>query len=214
MSVPVTPSPQHARQLLEQELQKQEYQSAKPNALDRLSQQFFDWLDSIRFGTVHGTSAIAVTVLVVLIVAAALVLFRIYGLPRLQRRSAGPAPLFGDGDVRTADALRRSADAAAASGDFTTAVIERFRAIARDLDERGELSTSPGTTAHGFGERAAELFPSHADRLREAAGRFDGVRYLDRAGDADGYESVRRLDLDLARSTAVRAEAVYDGAGA
>ena len=53
-----------------------------------------------------------------------------------------------------------------------------FRAVARSLGERGILTTSPGTTAHAFGERASAVFPGHAAGLRDAARAFDAVRYL------------------------------------
>jgi hypothetical protein len=214
VTVPLDPTADHARRLLQQELAKQEYQAAKPTLFDRIAQHFFDWLGSIRFGQVHGTSAIALTVVIVLVVASAVVLFRIYGVPRLQRRSAEPLPMFGDDDVRSASDLRRSADDAAASGDLARAIVERFRAVARDLDERGALSTSPGTTAHAFGERAAELFPGHASGLRLAARDFDGVRYLDRPGTAEAYGRVRALDTALEAAEPIRHDGVVDGATA
>ena len=61
------------------------------------------------------------------------VLLRRFRLVGRSRRAA--RRLFDD--ERDARALARAADAAAERGDWGTAVVERFRAIIRSLDERG-----------------------------------------------------------------------------
>jgi hypothetical protein len=110
--------------------------------------------------------------------------------------------LLGENDRRTARQLRRDAERAAAVGDWSLAIAERYRAIARALDERTIVTALPGTTAHGFARSAARQFPDQGAQLEAAADRFDRVRYLGRAGTADDYALVRTLDetLDAARS--------------
>ena len=116
--------------------------------------------------------------------------------------------LFGDEDARTAAQMRSAGEAAAARGDYATAIAEMFRSIARGLAERTILSTSPGTTAHDFGTRAALVFPQQYRELAEAALAFDDVRYLDRPGTAAQYDLVERLERQLRASKAASLEVV------
>ena len=81
------------------------------------------------------------------------------------------------GDDRDSTALTRAADDAADRGDWTTAVVERFRAIIRSLDERGALEDYPGMTAHEAATVAASVVVGHADDLHRAGVLFDAVRY-------------------------------------
>lgn len=212
VTAPLQPSADEARRLLVEELVKGEYRNARPGFFDRLATAFWDWVTSLRFGSVSGTPALALIVLLVLVVAALVVLFVIYGVPRLNRRGSSEAPLFGDDDTRPARDLRASAERAAREGDFATAIVETYRALARSLSERGLVQTAPGTTAHAFAVRASRVFESHRPRILRAAEAFDGVRYLDRAGTQSDFELVRDLDRDL-ESTAKRAETPV-GAGA
>jgi hypothetical protein len=106
--------------------------------------------------------------------------------------------LFGEDDRRTADELRRSSAAAFAAGDWSTAVLERFRGLARGLDERTVLTVFPGTTADGFARRAAQAFPGETGDLGSAAAVFDDVRYAGRAATREEAEAVAALDDRLA----------------
>lgn len=198
MTAPLSPDADTARQLLERELSKSEYQASKPGLLDRLATAFWNWVQSIHFGSVQGTPALALTVLLVLVGAAIVAVFLIYGVPRLNRRGTRPtASLFGDDDDRSAAELRASAAAAATAGDHALAIVESYRAIARSMFERGLLTTPPGTTARTFAARASAVFTAHATELAEAAAAFDEVRYLDRPGTAAAYRRVRELDEAL-----------------
>lgn len=195
--VPVTPDGPDARRWLLDELSKAPYQAAKPNWFDLLSQAVKDWIGSL-FGPSSGTlGPLLIVVLAVLIVALIVVAFVVFGLPRLNRRSRTPGEVFGETDRRDADALRRAAEAAAASGDWTTAIEELFRALARGLAERTILTVNPGTTAHGFGARAASAFPAERVRLGEAAELFDRVRYLGVAGTQHDYTALGQLEARL-----------------
>lgn len=192
--VPVEPDADEAREWLVNELAQPVYQAAQPTLFDRIAQAVWDWINSLTFGGVQGPPALGL-LLVILVVAAAIVIgVLVFGVPRLNRRSRAVGALFGDEDERTAAELRRGAEQAAAREDWATAIAELYRAIARDLTERGVLTTSPGTTATGFARRAGELDPGAQGDYLTAAGSFDDVRYLDRRGTREQYEQVVALD--------------------
>ncbi|KQO99467.1 DUF4129 domain-containing protein [Leifsonia sp. Leaf264] len=198
--VPVDPDAEEARRLLLDELAKPEYQAARPTWFDQLSQAVRDWFVSLFSGGGDGGGAVLPVILVVLVVAALASALLIYGLPRLNRRAAQDAgSLFGDEDSRSADDIRRASTAAAARGDVATAIIERFRAIARTASDRAAVSVHPGTTADDFARRAAQAFPAAAG-LDRAARVFDGVRYLGEPGAPDDYAMLVELDDEIRAS--------------
>jgi len=204
-AAPLDPDPDEARRLLLRELTGRDYVAAQPTWLDRAADAFWNWLNGIRFGGVEGAPAVALVVLLVVVVVVLLVVLAVYGVPRLNRRSTRGPELFGEGDDRDADRLRRAAAEAAAAGDLVLAVTESFRALARGLVERDVLSTTPGTTARAVSARAGQVFPGLADRLASAADSFDGVRYLDRPGSEAAWREISTLDLELERLAPVAA---------
>ncbi|MFE1645624.1 DUF4129 domain-containing protein [Microbacterium sp. P01] len=199
---PVAPDGDDARRWAEQELSDPVYAEAQPTALDRVAEaigRFFSDLFRTDVGDGWGSAlaVIATIVVVVLIVVA----FLIWGRPRITPRSrAGASDLFGEDDRRSADELRRDAASRAAAGDWTPAIILRFRALARAVDERGVVDNPPGATVHAFARAAGRAFPEHRAALDEAAAAFDDVRYLRRPGTAALY--VRVGDVDDAVSAA------------
>ncbi|BDZ51473.1 hypothetical protein GCM10025867_37140 [Frondihabitans sucicola] len=161
-----------------------------------------------------GTPAIALIVLLVVVVAVIVVVFVVYGVPRLNRRGAAETALFGDDDSRPARDLRASAARAAAGGDYATAIVETYRALARSLSERGLVQTAPGTTAHAFAVRAAAVFDRQGARILLASEAFDAVRYLERPGSGAEFERVRDLDRELEGTAANSSESLVSGASA
>jgi hypothetical protein len=194
--IPLDPDAPHARDLLLNELRNPAYQAAKPTWLDLASQAVRDWLASLftQSDGVGGTLAIIGLVVVLCLVVGAVIIF---GVPRLNRRRPGERRLLDTDDERTADQLRRSAQAAAQAGEWTRATAEMFRAAARGLAERTIISVNPGTTAHDVAQRAGAAFPELRDRLADGARTFDGVRYLAQTGTAHDYERIRELDAQL-----------------
>jgi len=197
LDVPVDPDAPEATRWLLDELSKPQYQAAQPTLFDRIAKAVSDWLSSLQLGSAEGPPALGLGVIILIVVAALVVAFLIFGLPRLNRRSRVTGSLFGEDDARTAARMRLDAERAAADGDYTGAVLEMFRAIARGLAERTVLTTSPGTTAHDFGARAGRAFPDRAEALQDAAAAFDDVRYLDREGTQSRYREVAALERAL-----------------
>jgi hypothetical protein len=198
--VPVDPNAPDATEWLISELSKPVYRAAQPTAFDRVAKAIGDWLASLQFGNVQGPPALALAVMLLLVVLGIVVAFFVFGLPRVNRRTAIAGTLFGEDDDRTADRIRLDAEAAAQRGDYSTAIAEMFRAIARGLAERTILTTTPGTTARDFGARAGILFEGCAVRLAEAASDFDLVRYLERDGTPEQFARVAALETELRSS--------------
>ncbi|HEY0247571.1 MAG TPA: DUF4129 domain-containing protein [Gryllotalpicola sp.] len=201
---PLTPDDDTARRWLATELAKPEYTAARPSWFDLLSQKVAQWFDSLHLGGNGGAAPgwLAVAGIAVVVVIVLLALLR-YGLPRLNRCRRSER-LGGEVvDIRTAAELRAAADRAAGAGDWSLAVVERFRALAASLAERTVVAVRPGTTAHEVGLRAATAFPTEAAALRDAADTFDGARYLGRAASAADHERLRALDERLRRQTPV-----------
>jgi hypothetical protein len=196
---PLDPTAEQARAQLLQELAKPQYQAARPSPLDQLADQLGKWFTSLfdQIGVPGGGSSLIILVIVVAVIAAAVVGFLLFGLPRINRRSTVTGTLFGDDDDRDSAALRSAAVRAAADGDFTTAIEEIFRAIARGLAERTVVTTFPGTTAHSFAVQAGSAFPDFAADLAGAADSFDAVRYLGATGTEAQWLRISALDAGL-----------------
>jgi hypothetical protein len=107
----------------------------------------------------------------------------------------------------TARELRDASAASAAYGDYSTAILQRVRAIVVSCEERGILTADAGRTANEVAAQAGAHFPGrHAD-LAAAARSFEQIRYGGGAGTRDGYERLCALDAALATLQPVRAPA-------
>ncbi|MFF2052746.1 DUF4129 domain-containing protein [Leifsonia sp. NPDC058194] len=196
--IPVDPTGPQGQEWIRGELAKPEYQAAKPTWFDIASKAVQDWIDSLLRGPTGDAWPVLLLVVVLVIVALIVVAFVIFGRPRVNRRSAlDRRPVFGADDARSADELRRSAQAAANGGDWVLAIEEQFRAIAVGLDERTLVTVTPGTTATHFAAAAAEVLPNERHSLTDASRAFDAVRYLDRPGTAAAYQQLVALDQRL-----------------
>ena len=113
--------------------------------------------------------------------------------------SARRAHFVFEDDHRDSRAMRAAADAAAAAGDWALAVLERFRAVVRSLEERDLLEDRPAVTADEAARATGLRFPDLALAMAKAADTFDGVRYgHDTVGPVDDA-ALRDLDATLAR---------------
>ena len=197
--VPVDPDAPDAQDWLIEELTKPEYQAAQPTLFDRISRAIFEWIFDLfdGGGQLEGPPTLMLAILLVLVVGAIVLAILVFGVPRRGKKSAVTGSIFGDEDDRSAARMRQDAERAAADGDYSTAIAELFRSIARGLAEREVLTTFPGTTAADFARRSGRVFPAQAERLVTAAEDFDGVRYLDRVGTPEQYATMAALERDL-----------------
>ncbi|WP_420368126.1 DUF4129 domain-containing protein [Curtobacterium sp. L1-20] len=200
----MTVDPDEARRLLQRELERSEYDGAHVTWWDRASRAVLDWLGSFRADGL-GSPAVAHTLLAVAVVALVAVVVLVVvarGFPRRRARTAGSdlGGVFDDDDLRPARAIADEARAALRSGDWSRAVLDGYRAIARGLGERDLVPDVPGATARAIAARAAAVFPAEAERLDRAAVTFDDVRYLG----LDATEAAARdvLDTEQAVRTA------------
>jgi hypothetical protein len=191
VDVPVEPDAATARRWAENELLDPVYHE-RPSLLERFLEWLLDLFSRLDGGAVDpGVAGLVTTLVVVATVIAALV---VAGPVRRARAGARSSTAVFDADVRTATQLRADADAHAAAGDWSAAVVERFRAIVRSLEERAVLDERPGRTAHEATVTAGERLPSVAADLRRAGDLFDDVRYGDRGATAEDDARLRDLD--------------------
>lgn len=189
-----------AREMARRELDKQIYQRDEPSWLERIWDDFSEWLQDLfsqatrpeSQGSGGGWLSVAVIVVIALI-AVALVVWLMRGRrnPRSRRD-----PLLGE-EPSTALDHREAAESLAAAGRWAEAIRERLRAVARDLEERAVLSARPGRTADELAAEAGEAVPELAGDLRAGVQIFDDVWYGDRPGTAEGYARLKDLDERL-----------------
>ena len=129
--------------------------------------------------------------LVALVLAALAVLAVVWwrtGAPGLAHRRHDRVAVVGEAGTDAAG-HRRLAAQALRRGDLATAVTERFRAVVRELEERGVVEAAIGRTATEVVAAAAPALPALAGPLTAAAACFDRTVY--------GHLSPTKADVDL-----------------
>ncbi|MCL3778651.1 MULTISPECIES: hypothetical protein [unclassified Actinomyces] len=215
---PATPDAEEARGAAERELTRPVYQE-RQSLWARLWEWLQEHIDPSRVvpGAPAWLSVLIVVVAVVVLLAVLLLLLR---RVTLGRRAHTTSRLLFEGDDRDSRALTRDADAAAARQDWATAVVDRFRAIIRSLDERALVEDYPGMTAQEAGVLASmallDVQGLHAS-LHQAAVLFDAVRYGRVVSTGQQDEWMRLLAERVAsaepRPPAQRAPAGVQGVG-
>lgn len=187
---PVAPDGPTARRWAQDELLDPVYHQQ-----ESLLSRFLAWLGHL-FTGLHGAALPPRGALLaagaVLVVAVAVALW-VAG-PVRRARHTPPEAVLAASDRRTAAQLRAAAEAAAASGDFSTAVTERFRAMARDLEDRAVLDERPGRTADEVARDAGAVLTTVAADLLRAGRLFDDVVYGGRTADAADDRALRATD--------------------
>lgn len=202
--VPLTPSADDAREWAQAELAKAIYND-EPTLIERVLNWLSElWRQLMSWNSDVGPVVVPLVVLavVVLIVAAALLIGGPIRRRRVRQQSASAAVL--DGDDRTSGELRSAAEAAAAGGDLSLAVLERFRAIVRSLDERVVLEDRAGRTAFEAATEAGRGLPDCAAELLVASQLFDAVCYGDRQAEPADYQRVVAVDETVAAARPVQ----------
>jgi hypothetical protein len=183
-------------------LLKPEY--ANESLPDQLYRRFMQFVGDLMDAATGGGSAggIIAAVLIVLILVAVLVLVT-WRLRKTARRHAAIAGGLYDERTMTAAEHRQAAERLAAQGDWTEAIRERLRAIARDLEERALVDGMPGRTADELAAEAGTALPGFAADLAAAARSFDDVSYGGVTGTQDAYQSMTTLDDQLRQAKPV-----------
>jgi hypothetical protein len=182
-----------ARDAAQQELSKGIYHADDPGPFERLFNAVVDWLDRLmsRADSAAGRSWGLLALLVVLLAAAALTIWRTGWLRRTATRSESDLDLATG---LTADEHRRRADGYASRGRYAEAVRERMRAIVRELEDRGVLEPRPGRTADEVARDAGAIASGVAGDLRAAARLFDEIWYGGRPATAGSDAAMREAD--------------------
>jgi hypothetical protein len=202
-AVPVDPDRDTARDWAVQELSRREYQSAKPGLGERLLTWLWDLFNRIELA--GGAPPVPALVLIAVVIAAVVTyaVRRSGGLHGTARRKA--APVLPDRSTTAADhraAAQRHLDAQ----EWDHAVVEWFRAIARELEERALLIPQPGRTAVEVARDGGAARPDLASDLLAAAHYFDDVSYGHLSVGRPAVEALRDLDdrLRAGRAVAMR----------
>ncbi|RRD44515.1 DUF4129 domain-containing protein [Buchananella hordeovulneris] len=196
---PVTPDPDEARQWLLDELAKPVYHSRRPwyqELLEWLASAFSDSGEGLAGFRPAAALALLALVLVVSGVAVAVARSRWRAAPTA---APGSALLFDD--ARNSQQLRAAADAAAATGNWDLAVLERYRALIRDLDEQLLIADQPGLTATQAARLAGGALPPLAAQFAAAGRLFDSVVYGDAPASAASDAFLRELAQATTRVT-------------
>jgi hypothetical protein len=196
-AVPVRPGREEARSWALDELAGREYADARPGLLERAVEWVYRQLTEL--GGVDRATSLAVLGILAAVVmtVAAWGVWRAGGLGRTARRDE--LSVLGDPTATAAD-HRAAADRAAEAGDWSSAVLHRFRAIARALEEEAVLSPQPGRTADEVAREAGRRLPQLAADLLSGARTFDDVCYGHRRVGQPAYDRMRALDDAVSRA--------------
>ncbi|ANZ42222.1 hypothetical protein BBK82_46115 [Lentzea guizhouensis] len=189
--VPVDLDRDEARDAAVRELSDPSYVSDDPNPLERVLQWVLDRLGEL-FAGAGGMSGITAVTIIVAVVVLVVIIIRLR-TGRTGRALRSGAKVFGD-TTMTAAEHRAAAERAAAAGDLAEAVRERFRAVVRELEQRGVLDARAGRTVDEVALEAGRALPVLADDLRGAAVQFDDVWYGGRTATEQGYRQVVSVD--------------------
>jgi hypothetical protein len=201
---PVLPGRDEARRWAEEELAKPEYRDAAPGWLDSVWADILDWLRSLDGGSGPDSTVAApwIGVAIAVLIGAAVILAR----PRLNAKAKRTGDVFDADATVSADAYRGRAAAAAAAGNWSSAVVDCFRALVRTAEDRALFDARPGRTADEVAHELATPFPSEAGRLTQAARTFDGIRYGNESAGQTDYAAVHELDAVLQSLTPASAQ--------
>ena len=190
-AVPVDPDAETAQRWARDELLDPIYHE-RPSLLSQIVDWIQQQLESIKPSDSFSSAALVVVVL--LIVGAVVLAFVLNGPVRRARRVGSAGSVLDADDARTSEQIRRAADAAASAQDWDLAVVERFRAIVRSLEERTVLEERAGQTAHEAADAAAVRLPDHGSDLVSAGRLFDAVAYGHETATPEDDRRLRELD--------------------
>jgi hypothetical protein len=198
VSVPVQPGRGEARSWAFEELSRREYQEARPGLVERGLKWLWDRINLLDLGTgappTLGLVAMGVLIAAVLWYSVR----RSGGLHRVARRAS--VEVLPDRPTTAAE-HRLEADRQAAAGAWDLAVVERFRAVARELEEQALLEVQPGRTAVEIAREGGRARPDLVTELLRASRFFDDVSYGHLSVGSAADEALRELDDRLRTGT-------------
>ncbi|MGH3947895.1 MAG: DUF4129 domain-containing protein [Pseudonocardiaceae bacterium] len=191
--VPVDVGRDEAREAAARELADPAYQSAEPSLFTRLATWLIDGLERLieALGTVSPGGGFGLIVLAGLIVVIVVIIRLRMGT--VARTASIERPVSADRPKSAAE-HREAAATAFSRGELAEAIRERFRAVVRELEQRGVLGVQTGRTVEETAAEAGVLLPGCADALREGARIFDDVVYGAREATDAHYQALAELD--------------------
>jgi uncharacterized membrane protein len=189
--VPVDLGRDEAREAAVRELGDPAYVSDDPNPLERAIDWVLTRLGELLAGA-GGMNGITAITVVVAVLALIVIIVRLRVGPT-GRALRSDGTVFGS-TAMTAAEHRAAAEKAAAAGDLAEAVRERFRAVVRELEQRGVLDARAGRTVDEVAHEAGQALPVLAGDLRGAAVQFDDVWYGGRPATVEGYRQLVSVD--------------------
>lgn len=193
-----------AHEAAQRELAKPIYPKAS------LTDRFSEWLQDLLYRIAQEGSQLPggwFTISVLLIILAVAIVVAVRIARRTMRTDRGGEQALLDSRERTAAQYRATAELHAAQGDWSPAIRNRLRAIARQLEEDHVLEAVPGRTATELAADAGAAVPALATELADAAIAFNDVSYGEQPGTEAGYRMIADLD-DRVRSHGPRRTAV------
>jgi hypothetical protein len=183
-----------AREAAQHELAKPIY--PKPS----LTERFAEWLDDLLYRIAQEGSSLPggwFTISVLLIVLAVAIVVAVRIARRTMRTDRGGEHALFDSHELTAAAHRATAQQYATQGNWTAAIRQRLRAVARQLEEDGVLNPVPGRTATELAKDGGAVLPGLLSELLQAATAFNDVSYGQRPGTEPAYRMIADLDDHL-----------------
>lgn len=190
---------QGAAEEARRELSKAVYQAGRPGFVQRVIQWLLDQVGKLFDKVVDVAPGGLPSILVVVAVIVAVVIALRLGLGPARLRDVLTDRRRG-ARARTAAEYRAEAETLAARGDYKEAIRARFRAVIRELEERGVLDPRPGRTAGEIAREGGAVVPSIAADLRAVATTFDNAWYGRHEAGRTDYDVVRAAD-DRIRAT-------------
>jgi hypothetical protein len=200
-AVPIDITAEEAQRRADAELSKAKYTG--------IPQWFTDFLDVIGdamerlvemvlggAGAGGGVSWGGALVLLVVVGIVGVIVWRV-GLPRWRRRTIDDSADIGIEQSVSPSAYRDLAEAAAANGDYRTAVRERFRAIVRELEYRTIIAARPSRTALEAAHVVGRALPAAGPPMRDAAELFSAVMYGDAPATVDDWNRILAAETSV-----------------
>ncbi len=168
-----------AQQAARDELRRLMYHRNDPSLIDR----FFNWLGDRSSHLVDGSIS-GSSLLIVVILIGAVLIFAVVRAGRPRRRTGGPAapdPLAPRGDVDH----RQLAERFSAEARYGEALREWLRAAVQNIEGRGLLEPRPGRTGSEIAREAGLVLPDAAPPLQVATTAFDEIWFGERPARAE-----------------------------